>query len=103
FHRMEFARWHLLQCSGMETEVHAAHRSFDASRVAHIAQIELQLWIIVVFAHIVLLLLVATEDADLAQVRGQEALEDGIAKGTRPSRDQKNSIAEHSLSKGLTV
>jgi hypothetical protein len=100
---MELARWNLLQGSGMETEIDAAHGGFDASRIAYIAQIEPQLRIIIALAHIVLLLLVATEDANLAQVRSQEAFEDSIAKGTRPARDQKNSIAEHSLSKGCQV
>ncbi len=39
-------------------------------------------------AHVVLLLLVPREDADLADVGGEEMFEDGVPERARPARDQ---------------
>lgn len=72
----------------MEDEIHPAHRLLDAALVAHVADVELELGAVVALAHVVLLLLVTAEDADLADVGVEEALEDGVAEGTGAAGDQ---------------
>ena len=52
----------------MKHEVDAAHRTADAVAVAHIANVELESVADIPPAHVILLLLIATEDADLPEV-----------------------------------
>ena len=92
-HGEELAGGDLLQGSGVEDVVHAGHGVLDGLGVADIADIELDLLGglrvpgLELVAHIVLLLFVPGEDADLLQVRVQEVLQDGGTKGTGTAGD----------------
>ena len=92
-HGEELAGGDLLQGSGVENVVHAGHGVLDGLGVADIADIELDLLCslrvpgLKLVAHIVLLLFVPGEDADLLQVRVQEVLQDGGTKGTGTAGD----------------
>ena len=80
FHREELARGHLLEGSSMEDIVHTLHSVFQRALVAHITNVELDLTGhfghtgLILVAHVVLLLLVAGEDADLANVGAEETV-----------------------------
>ena len=65
----------------MEDEIHSAHGLLHAALIAHIADVELELGAVVALAHVVLLLLVTAEDANLGDVGVEEALENGVAEG----------------------
>ena len=92
-HGEELAGRNLLQGSGVEDVVHAGHGVLDGLGVADIADVELDLLGglrvpgLKLVAHIVLLLFVPGEDADLLQVRVQEVLQDGGTKGTGTAGD----------------
>ena len=105
-HREEFAARDLLEGGGVEDVVHAAHSALERGLVAHVADVELDLVRdlriigLVLMAHVVLLLLVAREDADLLDVCREETLEDGVAEGTGSSGDHECSVFEdgHNIS-----
>ena len=92
-HGEELAGGDLLQGSGVEDVVHAGHGVLDGLGIPDIADIELDLLCslrvpgLKLVAHIVLLLFVPGEDADLLQVRVQEVLQDGGTKGTGTAGD----------------
>ena len=92
-HGEELAGRNLLQCSGMENVVNAGHSVTDGLRVADIADVELDLLGSVrvlglkLMAHIVLLLLITREDANLLQVGIQEVLQNGRTKRTSTTSD----------------
>ena len=77
----------------MEDVVHPRHGISHRLRIAHIADVELDLlrifWMLglKLMAHIILLLLVAGEDADLLEIGIQEMLEDGRTEGTGTAGD----------------
>ena len=72
----------------MEDVIHAVHGVFDGLQIPHVADVEadfvrhLRHGGLEVVAHVVLLLFVAAEDADFADVGGEEAVEDRVAEGT---------------------
>ena len=92
-HREELAGGDLLQGSCVEDVVHAGHCVLDGLGIPDIADIELDLLGglrvpgLELVAHIILLLFVPGEDADLLQVRVQEVLQDGGTKGTSTAGD----------------
>ena len=71
----------------MEYVINPGHRAPAALKAANVANVELDLVCnvrvlgLILMTHVVLLLFVAGEDTDLADVRAQEALEDGISEG----------------------
>lgn len=73
----------------MEDIVHAVHGVAHALRVAHVADEEAHLAgqlrhaLLQAVTHVVLLLLVAREHANLAEVGPHEVLEHGVAEATR--------------------
>ena len=101
-HGEELAGGDLLQGSGVEDVVHAGHGVLDGLGIPDIADVELDLLGglrvpgLELVAHIVLLLLVPGEDADLLQVRVQEVLQDGGTKGTGTAGDHKGCVIENS-------
>ena len=74
FHGEELATGHLLQGSCMEHIVHAFHGVLQRASIANVTDVELDLAChfghtgLEIMAHVVLLLLVAGEDADLADI-----------------------------------
>ena len=95
-HREELAGGHLFQRCRVEDVVDAGHGIPDGLRVAHVADVELDLAGILrvvglqLVAHVVLLLLIAGEDADLADVGGQEMLEHRMPEAARAAGDEKS-------------
>ena len=84
----------------MEDVVHAAHRALERGPVAHVADVEfdlardLRIIGLVLMPHVVLLLLVARENADLLDVCLEEPPEDGIAKAPGPPGDHECFVFE---------
>ena len=85
---------HLLKGGGMEDKVNAVHRVPDRIPVPDVADIELdfsgvlRIALLEGVAHIVLLLLVAGENTDLADVGFQKAVQYRVAKGAGTAGDQ---------------
>ena len=98
FHREELTGRHLLEGRGMEYVVNPRHSVPQRLRVADIADVEFDLvGVVRVFSlelvtHIILLLFVAGEDADLANVGGQKVFKDGIAERTGTAGDHKGGV-----------
>ena len=84
----------------MEDVVHAAHRALERGPVAHVADVEfdlahdLRIIGLVLMPHVVLLLLVARENADLLDVCLEEPPENGIAKAPGPPGDHECFVFE---------
>ena len=85
---MEFARRHLLQSCGVKAVVDTAKRGVQAPSVPYVTEIELELWTAELLPHVVLLLLVPAEDPDLANVRLEKSLENGVTKRAGAAGDQ---------------
>ncbi len=79
----------------MEDEIHADHSVLQAVGLPDVADVELELGIGVGQTHVVLLLLVPAEDADLADVGIQEAPQHGVAERAGAAGDQKGFAREH--------
>lgn len=77
----------------MEDVIHAMHSVAHALQITHVTDEEAHLvrepghTLLQAVAHIVLFLLVAREDANLADICGEEVLEHGIAKAPRAAGD----------------
>lgn len=99
-HGEELAGGHLLQGGGVEDVVHAVHGVAHALGVADVADEEADLGgelrgpLLQAVAHVVLLLLVAREDADLGQVGVHEVLEHGVAERAGAARDHEGLVFE---------
>lgn len=84
----------------MEDVVHAVHGVAHALGVADVADEEAHLGgelrgpLLQAVAHVVLLLLVAREDADLGQVGVHEVLEHGVAERAGAARDHQGLVFE---------
>ena len=87
-HGEKLAARHLLEGSSVEDVVNARHSVADAAVVAHVAYIKFHLACcfrmcrLQVVAHVVLLLLIAGEDADFTNIGFQKMLQHCVAKGT---------------------
>ena len=92
-HGEELAGGHLLEGGGVEDVVHPVHGVAHALGVADVADEEAHLGgelgrlLLQTVAHVVLLLLVAGEDANLRQVGVHEVLEHGVAERAGAARD----------------
>lgn len=97
-HGEELAGGHLFEGGGVEDVVHPAHGTTDGLQIPHVANIEFDLirhfrhLYLKFMAHIVLLLLIAGEDADLTDVGGEEVLQHSIAEASRAAGDQKGLV-----------
>lgn len=102
-HGEELAGGHLLEGSGVEDVVHAVHGVAHALGVADVADEEAHLGgelrrlLLQAVAHVVLLLLVAREDADLGQVGVHEVLEHGVAERAGAARDHEGPVFEYTI------
>ena len=100
-HGEELAAGHLLEGGGMEHVIDALHGILEGALVAHVANIELDLaghvgpLSLILVAHIVLLLLVAGEDANLADVGAQEAVQHGIPEAPCASGNEEDLVFEN--------
>ena len=100
FHREELAAGHLLQGSCMEHVVNTLHGIVQGATVADIADVELDLAChlghagLEVVAHVVLLFLVAAEDADLADVGFQETVKNCVTETAGASGDKEDFVFE---------
>lgn len=79
----------------MEYVVDAAHRVIDAARLAHVANVEFDLGVVERDAHVLLLLLIATEDVNFRKLCIYESLEYRVAKGASTAGDQQGFVFEH--------
>ena len=101
--REELAAGHLFEGRRVENVVHPVHRVLDASQVAHVADVELDLvgglgaLGLELVAHVVLLFLVAAENADFADIRLEEAVEHGIAETARAAGNQESLTIENGI------
>ena len=99
-HGEELAGRHLFQCGGVEDVVHAVHGVANRLGVAHVAdqepnlRCELGALLLQTVTHVILLLLVAREDADLLEVRVHEVLEHGVAEAARAARNHEGLTCE---------
>ena len=93
-HGEELTGRHLFERRGVEDVVHARHGIANRLRIAHVADVELDLLGVLrmpglqLVAHVILLLLIAGEDADLADVGGQEMLEHCMPEAARAAGDE---------------
>ena len=100
-HREELAAGDLLQRCRVEYVIDPRHRAPATFEAADVADVEFDLVgdvrvpCLVLVAHVVLLLLVAGEDADLADVRAQEAPQDGVAERSGPAGDHQGLVFEN--------
>ena len=97
-HGEELAGRNLLQSSSVENVIDTRHCVTDGLRVADIADVEFDLFSRVrmlslkLMAHIVLLLLITREDADLLQIGIQKMLQNGGTKGTSTTSNHKSCV-----------
>ncbi len=97
-HGEELAGGHLLERRGVEDVVHAVHGVAHRLGVAHVPDEEANLAgqlgrpLLQAVAHVVLLLLVAREDADLREVGVHEVLEHGVSERSGTARDHQGLI-----------
>ena len=99
-HGEELAGGHLLERRRVEDVVHAMHGVAHGLGVADVADEEadlvglLRVALLKHVAHVVLLLLVAREDTDLADVGLEEVLEHGVAEASRAAGYHEGLAAE---------
>ena len=72
----------------MKDQVHAAHGLQDTVVVAYVAEIELDGAVLQPPPHVVLLLLIAAEDADLPEAGMARHLNHRVAEGAGAARDK---------------
>ena len=99
-HREEFAARHLLERRRVEDVVHPGHGVGHRARIAHVADVKFDLSGAVgvprlqLVAQVVLLLLVAREDADLTDVGVEKVPQHGVAEGAGAAGDEQRCAAE---------
>lgn len=92
-HGKELARGHLLESGGVEDVVHTVHRIANRLSITHITNeetnlgSELRTTLLQAMTHVILLLLITREDANLFELGVNEVLKHGIAKAARTTRD----------------
>jgi hypothetical protein len=79
----------------MENKVNPGHGIVETLPVTNIANVKLELGVVVKFSHIVLLFFITTENADFCDVGIKEAVKGGIAEGTGPAGNEKGFVGEH--------
>ena len=99
-HGEKLAGGHLLESGSMEDVVYPAHSAPDGLQIPHVTDVEFDLirhfrhLHLKFMAHIVLLLLIAGEDTDLADVGRKKAVENGVAERAGPTGDHEGFIVE---------
>ena len=82
----------------MKDEIDAGHCVQQAFGPANVADMKLKFAVVVGQPHIVLLLLVSAENADLIDVALEKAAKDSITKCTGAAGDQKGLVCKHDSS-----
>ena len=88
----------MLEGSGVEHIVHAPERRGDGAVVPHVANVEFDFLRaggtgqLIGVAHVVLLFLVAGENANFPDVRGQKAVQNRMAEGAGAARDEEDFV-----------
>src|SRR5690606_14708914 len=93
--RMEFAGWNLFEGCRVKNEVDPSNRIEDRLIVPNVTDVELQLWILVALADVVLLLLVTTQNAQFPETGIQKPPENSISKRPGAASYEQGSIGEH--------
>lgn len=102
-HGEELAGGHLLEGGGVEDVVHAVHSVAHRLGVADVTDEEAHLGgelrgpLLQAVAHVVLLLLVAGEDADLGQIGIHEVLEHGVAERAGAAGDHQGLVFKYAI------
>ena len=84
----------------MEDVVYPAHSAPDGLQIPHVTDVEFDLirhfrhLYLKFMAHIILLLLIAGEDADLADVGRKKAVENGVTERAGPPGDHEGFVVE---------
>ena len=95
-HREELTARDLLQCCGMEDVIHARHGVAARLQVAYVSDKKLDLvchvrvFHLVLVTHIILLLLIAGEDADFSYIRTEKAVQYCVTEGTCSSSNHES-------------
>jgi hypothetical protein len=82
------------QSEFMEDIIHPDHHVVHRTLVAHVADIEFDFRILVLMPHIVLLLFVAAEDANLFDIRIEKPPQHGIAERPRAAGNKENFVGK---------
>src|SRR5262249_18502829 len=82
---------------GVEHVVDAFERGGHAVVVAHVTDVKLELGVVVAEPHVFLLLLVAAEDANLANAGAEESLQHGVPERAGPAGNQQRLVVEHAV------
>jgi len=69
----------------------------DASVVTHIADVEFQFGMRILFSHVILFFLITAEDADFGDVGLQEAAEDSVAERAGAAGNEQRIVVEHQV------
>ena len=99
-HGEELTARHLLECRRMENIIHPRHGVLNGLGIPHIANVELDLLgmlrmlLLELVPHVVLLLLIPGEDADLLQVGGKKVFENGRAERARAAGNHEGGVGE---------
>ncbi|MNE80250.1 hypothetical protein D3C80_1767990 [compost metagenome] len=82
----------------MENVVHTTCRIQNTLVVAHVANVKLQFGAGVAFTHVILFLLITTEDSDFGDICIQETFQDSIAKRSGSAGNQQFLAFKHGFS-----
>ena len=87
----------------MEHVVHADQGLSDSTVLSHVTDVELDIVATECDAHILLLLLVAAEDADLRQIGVDEVSEHRVPEGPGAASDEECFACEHDLGRSEQI
>ena len=93
--REELATGNLLQGGGRKHIIHSHHGTVHRLAVTDITDIKFHLGILQVMTHVILLLLVATENTDLLDVAIKETTQYGVTEAAGASGYQKDFVFEY--------
>ena len=90
-----YAAWDLLQRRRRKDVVHSSHRTVNCLTIADVADVEFDLRILKFMPHVVLLFLVARENADFFDIGIQEATQHSVAERPGSTGNEKRFTFEH--------
>ncbi|MCY1437834.1 hypothetical protein D9M71_540090 [compost metagenome] len=81
----------------MKYEINPASSVQNTLKITHVTDIKFQLWTCVPLAHVVLLLFIATKNANLRDIRVQERLQNCVPKRTGATSDHQRFASKHTV------